>query len=355
MAASNTPESYVSRSDREGGAPPAGLSAREERDLKFFFCEWESRAGVKSNFGKMVSAAAGAPEGRAGRRAGSEVSSGDTAFADHAVGYRAVHADAEALTAVESIVNDLWARGDRSWASRAREVRAALERLAGTGHDVVLYRLYGPACSETGLVASIPIDPIIRDAVGVKGSGGDELARLADLTEAAERVREEMACDDGLAREATVSETLVESSGELKAKHEALFWEAARVEAKLAAKIAARRGKRRCKAEVTRVLEARHAAWRDVMKKCLDAHRYDGLVAAKISALAAADKELSASAALRERLRPPSSALHREERERRERERLDLAHEVRKQAEALRVAASVAYRAARDPEFAGKK
>lgn len=263
------PTTYTTKASRSP-APPV-LATEQVDELRFFFSSYESLVGIRSTYSSMLAAANGL--------------SGDGASVDR-------------LEACEALVDDLWrhrrkereGRGkeDDAICNRASRVRGALKQMRG-GHVVALYRMYGPAQ---------PLDAAVRAAIG-------ELAPLADLTNVAEETREELALKAGEVRSEAVVRQMIEEQAEKREGYEALFWQAATRVSKIETALSLREEKD----NITTELETKIQQWRDVMSKAISATLYDGRLAAQLSTLASADREITVSFAISHRLRPVNPKL----------------------------------------------
>lgn len=280
-----------------------GLSPAERDELAFFFCRYEEEIGQRSTHGAMLAAWGG-------------TSGGEPHDAHERM---AELVDSRAI-------------------SRAGRIRAALRMLHH--HDVVvLWRLFGPRNLATAR-------PELGDA-----------SPLADLTDACERAREELALRSGEAREERVAAALETSGAAIRADAEREFWRCAGRLLRLDERAAHHRAvlARPAATDATRArsgaalgdIEHRRVLVTLELRAWLAGATYDGLPAARCTACASADRELSAQDALRIRLATSSLPKGPQRDAQVERRRLFIV-DVKRDAATLRLRASRAYQAAKE-------
>lgn len=361
--------------ERGGGQRKApttfGLPQKKRAELEQFFCAFEGEAGLRSTTGSVAerlaaSRAAAEESGRRRRRAeidrkraaedlGPGLISPDGAIRAASRGGPPILTIDDLITARptskgspaawDDVESRMVALVDSGSVRRAGVVRSAL-RQVHPRHLVVLYRVCGP-----------------RNGHAEHAVFGD-LAPIADLTDAAETLRDHYALRLGVEREADVTATSAAALDALLEERAGWFWRAAQeehdlrarayvsegrallaeTEAAERARLLARAERRRKEADLRRTeqglaLRAHEAAVRDGAR---------GSLSARLSALASADREISAADALSRRLaEKPSATATKEARARHKAELASFVGDVAADAKKLWIAASLAYLAER--------
>ncbi len=191
-----------------------------------------------------------------------------------------------------------------------RHVHQTLCQMDSDGHPDsvrVLATLYAPHRHYPG------------DEDGVWG----ELAALAPLSETVVMLRDDMAAVSGEIREVAVGRRTAASAKRQRAKLATEFWREvvrreklmqthARLERRLAyvqakkdagepLEVRERKDLETGQAEL-RSIEIRHRAMHELLGKIIEAYNYDGVLRARIGAMVAADRELTANDAIRSKL-----------------------------------------------------
>lgn len=276
VAANDSKPTWRERRDEDQPLKPWAIE-----DLIFFFCHYESSAGLKATHIEQLGGGGGSAERN----------------------------DESAVALLDSGAT-----------KRANRIRRALERM-GDRDVVVLYRLYGP-----------------RNA-SAEGACFKALAPIADMTPAVDDAREEMALVSGEKRETAVDANFAVSHARRARMLERDFWRAARTIAGLDRRIAeAEEGEGprrrieilgdadafgpvtsghqksldRLARDVKGIheLQAQRDAWQTVLGTALThfedamAGRETSRLGATLSALCSADREITHADAIRAKLAP---------------------------------------------------
>lgn len=234
-----------------------GFSPHDERELETFFGTSEADAGLRSSTGSQIDAIRGA-------------------------GF-------EPRYATSDVFHDVMAeRIDEGRTGRWARIRRRLAAMAERGDGamvVVIYRLFGPI--EPGRYR-----PDIGDPV---------LSRIADLTDVADAWRDEMALHEGETRERRITKASIARVDDDATEYETWFWEAA--------------GRLNVFVDALRAMPSDSAGPRTAMLLEVDATHAelecwlrgfagcrDGVLAARITAMASGDLETTHAQAIRERL-----------------------------------------------------
>ena len=242
-------------------------------------------------------------------------------------------------------------RGPLERATRVLErLRRMIDKPSGWRHVEVLRRLCGP-----------------RRAAADYATLGD-VAPIATLTAAVAEARDALALAEGEARDERTAAAWDDNHPRLQRDTERRFWKAAGMPSQLRARAeasraealvaeAAGKGEARARLEASaRWCETRAALLDDELPTTLAGLLYEyeiraanyeqGRLSARLSAMASADREITAEDALRVRLAPAAPHLPKAARAAHDAARKAFAVEVRRQAERLRIAAAGAYREA---------
>lgn len=264
-----------------------------ERELSEFWGGYEAAVGFKSTFSAMLAAHSGVALGSGSRN------------------------DWDPYA--EDLSRPFQRPPRRSLIEDGNATYRALRRMQ-TADVVVLYQLFGPRNPR-----------MHHDALG-------DLSPLAAMTDAVEDARCDVVLDESTRRsDATGARTKAEV-GRQRTQLAADFWREVGAIARAASRYERARKPERLAAHEQRVT----AGW-TLLGQILDLYAVDGTIRARVGAIESTDREVTAEAAIRFRLRPTKDAGGAA----RQRE---FVAEVTREAEAMRATAIAAYRAARAEE-----